>query len=464
MEIKKAGVLAIGTEVTDGQIVNTHAPWISAQAAGLGFAVNWHLAVPDNEALILKALNLAKDEVDYLFITGGLGPTLDDKTRQMLAQFAGSPLELNPQVWEKIKAILQSRGITPRPMQEKQAQFPKGSLVVPNPVGTAPGFILRVGALVCLALPGPPKELQAMWQESISPFLEAENSKASGAWVLKSWYTLGLGESEIAEKVEAILGPEFLSDPHRQGALGYRLFKPYVEVKLKYLKSEAAFFAPLVEKLNPILKPYGLFTEPEDIPIRQLVLRLNTWLKVSPSKRRVVFYLDDFKAEFLPKLLGEKISFWSSLSFVSVPEPAKITRHLGGIVKTSFDSELVANSLDAQKNFAATLAEELKTAWAPGFAQEGDDILHLVFLKLHAKQDQLDRKEVQLSTKEDQLGTKEVQLGIKEDQFLSFSLAKHHSSIKILAGQELNIKKSYRAAHVAFEHNLVHWQNFMQKL
>jgi nicotinamide-nucleotide amidase len=176
----RAQLLSIGTELTDGVIQNTHFRYLGSQLKSLGFRVTGGLQLPDELEPIRRAL--ADAQAELILVTGGLGPTSDDLTREAVAMAAGVPLEFHPELWQGLLARYASSGRKPPPeSNRRQAYIPAGFEVLPNDRGTAPGFWgrlaglpagLRAGAWLA-ALPGPPVELESMFVQRLLPRLAA---------------------------------------------------------------------------------------------------------------------------------------------------------------------------------------------------------------------------------------------------------------------------------------------------
>ena len=136
----KASILAIGTEITTGQIVNKNASTLSAKLKTFGVDVTFHLTVPDNRQLIMDALHFAENQSELLFVTGGLGPTSDDFTRDLISQWSGLKMLFNEGSWNHVQSRLFSRGFSVREMQRQQCYFPETSQILTNASGTANAF------------------------------------------------------------------------------------------------------------------------------------------------------------------------------------------------------------------------------------------------------------------------------------------------------------------------------------
>ena len=153
-DILKAETIAIGTELLIGQIANTNAQYLSQKLNELGVNVYYHTVVGDNEQRVIDTLRTAVNRSDYIFITGGLGPTEDDLTREAVASFANVELVEDPLAKEKIIQFFTNKNINMPKSNLKQALFPKGATILENDCGTAPGFILNVTAAILLYYQG----------------------------------------------------------------------------------------------------------------------------------------------------------------------------------------------------------------------------------------------------------------------------------------------------------------------
>lgn len=256
----KASILAIGTELTTGQIINKNAATISQKLKKLGVEVQSHLTVPDDRELILESLKfIEKSQVNLIFVTGGLGPTSDDFTRDIIAEWKGLKMSFDQDSWTHVQNRLSSRGFTVRDMQKQQCYFPDGAQILPNPEGTANGFKLVTDKMSVYVLPGPPREIEAVWKLSIDAELQ-QLSKNLNRIITRAWDTLGKGESDVAAAVEEALKsrPEGLE-------IGYRVHLPYVEVKLSYRSSDENLWSKWVSQVNDALNDITITRDFQDV-------------------------------------------------------------------------------------------------------------------------------------------------------------------------------------------------------
>jgi nicotinamide-nucleotide amidase len=165
----QAEIVVIGTELLLGQIIDTNAAYLAQQLSSIGIDLYYKSTVGDNKGRIVETLKMASERSDLVLTTGGIGPTLDDMTRESVAEVLGVPLELQPHLLEQIKAMMGSRYTE---NNARQAHIPAGALAIENPVGTAPSFIAptpRGGAIV--SLPGVPGELRYLMENRVMSHL-----------------------------------------------------------------------------------------------------------------------------------------------------------------------------------------------------------------------------------------------------------------------------------------------------
>ncbi|RLS55052.1 MAG: damage-inducible protein CinA [Planctomycetota bacterium] len=195
-----AEIIAVGAELTSGAKLNTNSQWLSAELSDLGIDTGWHTTITDDLAINVEALRLAIDRADLVLMTGGLGPTLDDLTREALAEQMNVELVLDETSLHAITSYFQNRGRAMPERNQVQALFPRGSTPLPNPVGTAPGIwveIPRRHRIPCCigAMPGVPSEMYRMFREQLVPRLPN-----GGQMIVKSRINcFGCGESQAEE-------------------------------------------------------------------------------------------------------------------------------------------------------------------------------------------------------------------------------------------------------------------------
>ena len=207
-EVRSAEILCVGTELLLGDIVNTNASYISRRLAALGIPVYRQAVVGDNPERMRQAIAESFSRSDCLILTGGLGPTCDDITKEMVAEYLGLDLVLNEEALERMQSYFSSTGRTMTKNNEKQAMAPLGARVLQNDWGTAPGFVIEEGEKTAILLPGPPIELEPMWGERVEPYLF---ERSDSVIVSKNLYILGMGESAVEDRLRYMM--EELTNP-----------------------------------------------------------------------------------------------------------------------------------------------------------------------------------------------------------------------------------------------------------
>ncbi|NFM30206.1 competence/damage-inducible protein A [Clostridium botulinum] len=198
----KAEILCVGTELLLGDIVNTNAQYISKELANIGIEVYHHSVIGDNENRLLKELERAFNYCDLVITTGGLGPTKDDLTKESVAKFFQEDLVLHEKSLKQIEKRLSCFNKSMTESNRKQAYFPKNCEILENPNGTAPGFIIEKDNKIAIILPGPPYEMQPMFENKVIPYLEKLTNSTIKSKVLR---ITGIGESDVADLISDIL-------------------------------------------------------------------------------------------------------------------------------------------------------------------------------------------------------------------------------------------------------------------
>ena len=220
----EAIILSVGNELTAGQTLDTNAAWLSQQLSELGIGVLRHVTLADELEPIRRELERACEQADVVLISGGLGPTVDDLTRQALAEAMGVPLELREEFVERIRAFFTARSRSMPETNVVQAQFPAGSEPIANTCGTAPGIRARCKRAAIFAMPGVPREMREMYRRDVRPRLIPQTG---GAAILAATLNcFGAGESDIAEKIVDLMergkNPA-VGTTARQGVIGVRI-------------------------------------------------------------------------------------------------------------------------------------------------------------------------------------------------------------------------------------------------
>lgn len=199
----RAEILSIGDELVHGSNLDTNARWLATLLEQHGASVERFTVVGDDPHLLEKAMREACSRVDLVVATGGLGPTLDDRTRDAAAAIVGGPLWFDPDSWQRIQDYLNQRKRPVPTSNRRQAEFPPGATVLPNPVGTAPAFRMRLRSAELFAFPGVPREMKRLAEDHLVPWLEARPGRTPIAQ--HCLCVLGPSEALLGERIEPFM-------------------------------------------------------------------------------------------------------------------------------------------------------------------------------------------------------------------------------------------------------------------
>ncbi|MBV1820028.1 competence/damage-inducible protein A [Clostridium cochlearium] len=197
-----AEIIAVGTEILLGDIVNTNAQFLSKKLAQMGISVYHQSVVGDNSDRLKEELNESFKRSDIVITTGGLGPTKDDLTKEIGAEYFNKEMILDEESLETIKNYFKKQGRKLSKNNEKQAYFPKGSIILPNNFGTAPGCIIEENNKYLIMLPGPPREIIPMFEQHVVPYLKKFNE---GVLISKVLKICGMGESQVVTELNHLI-------------------------------------------------------------------------------------------------------------------------------------------------------------------------------------------------------------------------------------------------------------------
>ena len=204
-----AEIITIGTEILLGEIVDTNTRYIARTLRGMGVDLYRTVTIGDNVDRIASAIQHSMERAEIVITTGGLGPTVDDPTRDAVAKAIGVETEFREDLWEQVVAVISRYGRKPSENQKRQAYVPKGAIGIPNPVGTAPCFIVETERNAVLSLPGVPNEMEHILHESMIPYLQ-KRFNLDEIIKIRILHCSGLGEGMIDEKIADL---ERLSNP-----------------------------------------------------------------------------------------------------------------------------------------------------------------------------------------------------------------------------------------------------------
>ena len=204
-----AEIITIGTEILLGEIVDTNTRHIARTLRGFGVDLYRTITIGDNKERIAGAIRESMERADIVITTGGLGPTVDDPTREAVAKAVGVETEFREDLWEQVVATIARYGRKPSENQKRQAYVPKGAIGIENPVGTAPCFIVETARNAVISLPGVPNEMEQVLHESIIPYLQ-KRFNLNEVIKVRVLHCAGLGEGMIDEKIADL---ELLSNP-----------------------------------------------------------------------------------------------------------------------------------------------------------------------------------------------------------------------------------------------------------
>jgi len=241
-----AEIITIGTEILLGEILDTNVRYIARKLRDNGINLFRTMTVGDNVDRIARILQESLERADIIITTGGLGPTVDDPTREAAARAIGVELEYHPELWEQIEERFRRYGRQPTENNRRQAYLPQGALTIENPVGTAPCFILEKAGSVIISLPGVPREMEVLLDHPVLPYLK-DRFQIRGLIKARILRTAGVGESQIDDLIGDL---ETLSNP----TVGLAAHSGQVDVRIT-VKAESEPEADLlIEKIETELR------------------------------------------------------------------------------------------------------------------------------------------------------------------------------------------------------------------
>ena len=325
--MSSAEIITIGTEILLGEIVDTNSAYLARRLRDLNVDVFRTSTIGDNAQRIASIIRETLERTEIIITTGGLGPTVDDPTREAVALAFGVELEFRPELWEQIVERMSRFGRTPTENQKRQAYIPKGAIPVNNAVGTAPAFIVEQGQKCVISLPGVPREMEYLAENDIFPYLK-QRYKLSGLIKARVLHTAGMGEGAIDEKIGDL---ELLANPTVGLAAHYGMVDIRITAKAESDKKADELIAE-VEKT--IRKTLG----------------------------RVVYGAD---AETLEDVvLGTLVKKGLTLAVIEINTGGELSRRLSAAGSACFLGGKILPGLAAGQSLADALAGEMKTLGA----------------------------------------------------------------------------------------------------
>ncbi|MCK5812290.1 MAG: competence/damage-inducible protein A [Clostridiales bacterium] len=311
-----AEILSVGTELLMGQIVNTNAKFISEHFPEADVYVYYHTVVGDNKIRLKECLNIALSRADVIITTGGLGPTQDDLTKEIISKTVGKEMVVNEKILNGINEFFTNKGRKMTKNNAKQAYFPKGSMLITNEMGTAPGCLIEYHKKVIIMLPGPPREMQPMFMESILPYFKKTSSYKLHSVFIRLF---GIGESamesEISDLIETQTNPT-IAPYAKSGEVTLR-------VTAKYDANVGSYEDVIKPTINEIKKRLGKYIYSYDnTDLKEVVfsLLLKKHLTVSFAESCTGGLL----SKYLTDISGSSKVFNSS--FITYSNESKITQ------------------------------------------------------------------------------------------------------------------------------------------
>ena len=250
-------IISTGDEVLTGFVVDTNSAWLCQRLLDHGWQVRRRQTVGDRMDDLVSVLKERGQIADVILVNGGLGPTSDDKTTEAAALAAGVELELRSEWLELLKDRYAARDRIMPHSNSKQAMLPAGAQIIPNPIGTACGFVMTIGQARCYFTPGVPSEFKRMVNEQILPDLGYQGQK--GNTEVRRYFTFGVSESSLSDRLDTLSWPTHIE-------LGYRSSMPIIEIKLISQQADQTDFTSAEAQLLDVITPYLVARQELNLP------------------------------------------------------------------------------------------------------------------------------------------------------------------------------------------------------
>lgn len=343
--IMNAEIIAIGSELLLGETIDTNSAYLARQLTGIGINLFRKTVIGDNQQRIATAIGAALERADLVICTGGLGPTVDDVTREAVAQASGRPLVFHQHLLDQIEARFRSFGRTMSPSNRQQAFVPEGARIVENPRGTAPSFIVEDARGTVIVLPGVPSEMRYLWENAILPYLRDERGQTS-VILVKSLHATGTGESVIGELVADLMAQ---SNP----TLGISAKRAQFELRIGARADSRAEAEALIAQTEAIIRErlgaYLLGDQRLDALVADMLAARGLTLALYEGTARAPVYQALVNARRLDSLGGV---------IIDVPHPAPDETAIAQLARQGAEQ--------ARERFGSSLALSVQPAGAPG--------------------------------------------------------------------------------------------------
>tara|TARA_Y100001970_G_scaffold159791_1_gene195535 strand:+ start:17771 stop:19006 length:1236 start_codon:yes stop_codon:yes gene_type:complete len=364
----KAEIISIGTELLLGETIDTNSNYLSKELQEIGIDLLWTTQVGDNFERLVDIFHNAMERSEIIFVTGGLGPTEDDITRETIAHALDEPLKIDKKQERQLRKFFAQRNREFPEKNVKQATIIKSAKFLDNPIGTAPGWWIKKNSVQIILMPGPPSEMKKMWQEQIRPSLM---KKSNAVLVKKTIKTSTLGESNINQMVEKFLH-------YKNPSVGIYVKKDGVSLRIaakaKNKTTAMSLIKPIERKLKKILKGYVWGEDDEkygEIILKKMIkknLTLGIIESVTGGKiADEITNFDNSSKYFLGSLIAydKKVKIFSGLDSTFLQKEGTVseatTKILAKNAKEIFKSSLglaitgVAGSKTVEKHESGTL-------------------------------------------------------------------------------------------------------------
>jgi len=274
-----AEILSVGTELLLGQILNTDAQYLSQQLSALGINVYHQTTVGDNPVRLKNAFEEALTRSDIVIATGGLGPTMDDLTKETICEYLGLPLSVHEESLRHLEHYFATLGREMTPNNVKQVMFPKNAIILKNTKGTAPGLIIEWKDKIIIILPGPPYELIPMFENEVRPYLEKKSDVLLFSRVLRIF---GIGESKLEETIQDLIAAQ--SNPTIAPYAGFGEVTIRLTAKCSKDEDPMKYIQPIEQEIRKRLRHhiYGINNDRLETVVADLLIRNN--LKISTAE------------------------------------------------------------------------------------------------------------------------------------------------------------------------------------